>query len=119
MFDEAGTGIARPEPTHHGTRCGIATLDVNDDGEATELRQIGFDSLVAAPLDRAIPEIKSIGRHAADRHPAVDKLERFWRRHVSVAVPHASCRDHLGTFYGADGGGCTAQCPNTEPLPRR
>ena len=25
-------------------------------------------------------------------------LKRFWRRQISLAVPHVACRDHLGTF---------------------
>jgi len=27
-------------------------------------------------------------------------VKRFWKDQVSVTVPHASCRDHLGTYRG-------------------
>lgn len=98
MSSDAATGIARPDAV-----C-LGDYKCDDNGEATELQQMGFDGLVATPLDRIIPKIKSIGRHAADKHPIAGKLERFWRRYVSVIVPHASCRDHLGTSCEGDGG---------------
>lgn len=63
-----------------------------DEREATELR--GFDALVAAPLDRLIPRVKA----AAEQRPVLGQVERFWRRHVAVSVPHATCRDHLGKW---------------------
>lgn len=30
------------------------------------------------------------------RHGAIGELQKIWRRHVSVIVPHEACRDHLG-----------------------
>ena len=101
MSGHAVTGIARPKPTHNGTRFVPATLDMSDNVDATELRQMGFGGLVTAPLERVIPKIKSGETHAADKHPVVDKLERFWQRHVSTVVPYASRRDHLGTLAEA------------------
>ena len=34
--------------------------------------------------------------NATGNHPS--KFSRFWHRHVSMAVPHVDCRDHLGIF---------------------
>lgn len=31
-----------------------------------------------------------------DTNQSASKLSRWWKRHVSLGVPHVKCRDHLG-----------------------
>jgi len=69
-----------------------------DTREATEL----------AHLDKVIlrrnPSHASIARQAkkpltlTERFTFTSGASKFWRRQISVTVPHDSCRDHLGMF---------------------
>jgi uncharacterized membrane protein YidH (DUF202 family) len=84
--------------------------------EATELEEVqpvessphrsGVDSKAASRHDEATsgagPELRRL--NTTPRQKAKDTaVKRFWRRQISVSVPHEDCRDHLAlerTFLG-------------------
>lgn len=66
-------------------------------GTATGILQEPSE-LEAIELERTVSRHFARVEAASNPHhgPARQKLSNFWKRHVSMAVPHADCRDHLG-----------------------
>jgi len=63
-----------------------------DAREATEL------ALLDKSILRRNPSHASTARQAKERFTFTSGASKFWRRQISVTVPHDSCRDHLGMF---------------------
>nr|POF19982.1 hypothetical protein CFP56_52231 [Quercus suber] len=68
-------------PSHQDPE--FVTRDSDDEREATELRDIG-----------AIHPTSATGSVSS-----ANTLQRFWKNNVKLSVPHAACRDHLGSVY--------------------
>ncbi|KAB8621909.1 hypothetical protein FH972_026018 [Carpinus fangiana] len=94
MLDLAEARKQRPEAT--------SSHDTNaDEREATELEYITLSQPVQ-PCDGyiagydTIPQPRSRGMRSSSSEDSIFECGlRFWRRQVSVIVPHKSCKDHL------------------------
>lgn len=63
-------------------------LATPSDQEALELERAAAHPLSLLPTLRRAPE---------DQYSTLRRdVLQYWRRHVSLAVPHVKCRDHLG-----------------------
>ena len=73
----------------HGTRNTAAESPASSPSqEAVELDDTAPNSLAI------ISTISSTGDQ--NHGPVRRKALQYWRRHISMAVPHVDCRDHLG-----------------------
>lgn len=78
-----------------GTRVNTAAhiLATPSDQEALELERAASHPLALIPtLSRTREEEYS---------PLRRNVLRYWRRHISLAVPHVKCRDHLGEWLSS------------------
>lgn len=76
---------AAPQPDGQPINRAVELLRHASDNEALELDHP--EDSCPAQLDPS-PNIA----HGSLRK----RLQRLWRRHVSMTVPHVACRDHLG-----------------------
>lgn len=99
--DEPHLQSASGKSGKSGSGLGLGLGDETDAREATELARLRQNYSRASSYSHHRPGPGSISRKPATALGRFTySLSRFWRHQVSIVVPHASCRDHLGMeFY--------------------
>ena len=81
----SGDPIYRPEPVH--------LQPTNASGEELAPTEHGHDGEGSVNSRPRVSRIVTSGKVSEHWY---DRVKKFWRHQVRVAVPHVDCRDHYG-----------------------
>lgn len=90
--------VTRPEEAHHAPERVIdeETLPEDHELEAAELRSYSSQVSDSSLRRRTAGETGHAKLRLIAIKAKISKTRRLWRDHVSLHVPHNTCRDHLG-----------------------
>lgn len=93
-MNEVGRAVAHPEAAHV-----IDAPPADDEAHEREnhpdIDAIELEDLGGQAQGEGFP-LHRLRRIQTPRDASQNPIKKYWRRHVSISVPHEDCRDHLG-----------------------